>query len=218
MTLDDYIVKVDGLLAALQTEMPAIADEVALNALALVKNRIIDQGKGIEGASYSTHEMLATQNEFIVKSAFKPTIIESTRLPKDGGKARRKKDGSLVRSGAKKVKRELWIKFPNAKKAVPVMILPGGYRQFREIQGRPGDHVNLSYSGKMWQGTTIVARVHEGNRWMTVIGGSTLEAQDKLSWMTTKYGPFLTVLSDEQQLLQNVFDKRLSAILNRFIQ
>lgn len=218
MTLDEYIYAVDAFLYTLEQEMPAVADEIALNALALVKNRIVDQGQGIKGAHYSTHPMLATKDQFIVESAFKQTQIESTRLSRDDkGKVKRKKDGSLVRKGSTKQKRGLWIKFPKASKAVPVMVLEQGYKEFREIQGRQGNVVDGSYTGKMWQGTTIVARIsNRKNVWASVIGGNNQEAQNKLAWMTDKYGPFLTVFPEEEQMLATVYNARLQSLLNRY--
>lgn len=197
MTIDDAITNMDNFLAALEAEMPAVADEVALNALALVKNRIVDKGEGIEGAAYSTRPMLATEEKFVVKSAFKQSKVQVKR-----------KDGTVVN-------RKLWIRFPRASKAVPVMELPDGYKQFREIQGREGDHVNLSYTGHMWQATTIVARTHTGLTWVTIIGGLDEEAKNKLSWMTEKYGEFLKVMPEEQILLDQIFHTRLQSIYDR---
>jgi hypothetical protein len=206
MTIDEAIANIDGFLNTLETEMPKLSDEVALDALALIKNRIIDQGKGIEGAAYSTKPMLATKEQFIVKSRFKQST-EEVVLKRDGKK---NKKGQLVKRG-------VWLKFPKAKKAVAVMKIDGGYREFREIQGRPGDHVNLSYSGKMWQGTTIVARARNGYTWVTIIGGGNQEAQDKLSWMTDKYGKFLSVTDEEEKNLSLVFDNRIKAISDKFL-
>lgn len=42
-----------------------------------------------------------------------------------------------------------WIKFPKARKAVPVMELKGGYKQLRSIQGKPSGRVNLDYSSAL---------------------------------------------------------------------
>lgn len=213
MTIDDMIGRLDVLIKALQTGMPAISDEVALNALALVKNRIIDQRQGIAGAKYSTKEMLATKDQFVVKSAFKITKVEDYVIKKDR-KGRRVESKSGRSYKTKKVKRPLWIKFPNASKAVPVMLLKNGYKEFREIQGRPGDHVNLSLTGMMWKATTIVARSNNGATWITIIGGLDKEAQDKLSWMTQHYGQFLAVEPDEIEKLKALYHKRLQSLID----
>lgn len=42
-----------------------------------------------------------------------------------------------------------WVKFPKAKRAVPVMKLPGGYKQLRSIQGKATGSVNLDYSSAL---------------------------------------------------------------------
>lgn len=214
MSLDDFIQKCDQLLQTLETEMPAISDEIALNALAMVKNRIIDQREGIEGASYSTKPMLATKDQFVVKSAFKQSKVEETRFHRDKAGKIKAKAGNEK----KVVKKGLWIKFDKASKAVPVMVLEHGYREFREIQGRPGDHVNGSLTGKMWQGTTIVGRSKKGFVWLTIIGGNNKEAQDKLSWLTLKFGEFLAVEPDENEKLAKVGEARIQSIYNRIFQ
>lgn len=195
MTIDQFIQKCDTLLSVLEKEAPAISDEIALNAIALIKNRIIDK-EGIRGKSYSQRPMLATQDQFIVKSAFK-----QTKVPKKRG-------------GTK----GLWIKFPTASKAVPVMELPGGYKQFREIQGRQGARVDLSLTGKMWQGVTITQRIQKGLTFVTVIGGSNREAQSKLEWMTGKYGPFLVLMPEEKGKLNELMNKRLQPIVDKFLK
>lgn len=214
MNLETAIDNIDKFLKALETRMPEISDEVALNALGLVKNRIIDQREGIEGAQYSTRPMLATKDQFVVKSAFKITKEDDYIIARNKkGKRIESKSGRSYKT--KKVKRELWIKFPNASKAVPVMRLEEGYRELREIQGRPGDHVNGSYSGKMWQATTIVSRVHSGLVWATIIGGNNEEAQDKLMWLTDKYGLFLAVLPDEKEKLEALYQSRMQELVNQ---
>jgi hypothetical protein len=212
MTLYDFILKCDQLKAALESGMQSISDEVALNALALVKNRIIDKRKGIPGAAYSTNPMLATKDQFVVKSAFKISKVDDYIIKRNKqGKPIESKSGRSYKT--KKVKRELWIKFPKASKAVPVMLLEKGYKEFREIQGRPGDHVNLSLTGHMWKATTITARSKNDNGvWITIIGGYDKEAQDKLIWMTEKYGQFLAVEPDEKDLLADLYKTRLQSL------
>lgn len=206
------ISRIDQLLGELKTELPRIADEIALSALGMIKNRIIDQKEGIPGKQYSTREMLATKDQFVVKSAFKQSVEEVTRYYRRKGKI------TTYKGDLKKVKKvKLWIKFPGAKIAVPVMRLERGYREFREIQGRPGDHVNLSLTGKMWQGTTIVGRIAKDYTYITIIGGANEETREKLSANTQKFGLFLTVNDEEQAVLQDVFNNRIQAIYDRII-
>lgn len=193
MSIDTFILKLDGLITSIQEGMPAISDEIALSALALIKNRIVDKNEGINGAQYSTKPMLATEEQFIVKSAFKPTQLKG-------------KNGK---------KHPMYLHFKgNSKATGPLMELPGGYKEFRELQGRDGSVVNLSYSGKMWQGVTIVGRVQHANTWGTIIGGRDIETQNKLGWMTTKYGAFLGVIPEEKDLLAKVYNNRLQTLVN----
>lgn len=214
MTIDELIDRIDEFMDEVEKVMPEIADELALNMLALVKNRIIDQRHGIDGARYSNAVMLATKDMFVVKSAFRVSEVEETRY-------HRNKTGTIqpLKGDRKKVvKRPLWIKFKGASKAVPVMKLERGYQEFREIQGRPGDHVNLSLTGQMWLGTGIRSRGRNQYTWIVVIGGINQEAQQKLQWNYDKYGSFLDLRPHEEELISRVFQEKLQAIWDKYFE
>lgn len=221
MTLAELPSRIDDFINAIEQQMPAVADEVAMNAIAMVKNRIIDRREGVKNARYSTRVMLATKDQFVVKSAFKQSEVDVLifKRTKDKNNFHTSQIGKIKKdkTGAgqiKKVKRKLWIKFKGADAAVPVMKLDQGYKEFREIQGRPGDHVNLSLTGKMWQATAIVARARRQYTFISFIGGLNKEAQDKLSWNTTRFGLFLAVNDEEQGVMREIFDNRVQAIFD----
>lgn len=209
MDIDQLISNIDLFKAKVLQAMPGISEEIGLNTIALVKRRLIEE-EGIPGKKYSTRPMLATKSQFIVQSAFKQSTVEQTRFHRDKSGKKKAKGGNEK----KVVKVKLWIKFKKATKAVPVMELEGGYEEFRKIQGRPVDKINLSYSGKMWQGTTITAQLSQGYTYITLIGGNNKEAQDKLTWMTLKFGQFLTVNDEEQKLLTTIFENRIITLYN----
>lgn len=120
--------------------------EVASTLYANISHRIHNDGKAADNTpigKYSTKLMLATKNQFKNKSKFKQSVIESTQL-----KFKNTKQGVKTKKG-KKTKQPLWIKFPKAKKAVPVMMIEGGYRDFRNIQGMDAMNVNLNYFGNL---------------------------------------------------------------------
>ncbi len=165
---------------------PKLAQEIAVNALALSVNRI--QTEGVEGKQYSIKPMLATVSMFNKKSAFKPTVKEQ----KEGEKKKPKK------------KRWVWIKFPKAKKAVPVMILPGGYKELRKLNGLQTAHVDLTFSGRMLQNTKLLKFKERGAQFIYFIGASDKEEKVKLAGNNKKYGDFLAPTKEDIPVLQEV--------------
>src|SRR5690606_9970780 len=104
--------------------------------LATIKNRITRDGKNSSGQQighYSTKPMYATAEQFDKKSSFKP-----------GGKAQQK---TLVFSVSNRKKKKVNVK--SDFRPYSSMYLPGGYKELRNIQGKPVDKVNLLYRGDL---------------------------------------------------------------------
>lgn len=116
--------------------------------LRMADKRIFDQGKDGNGGnigSYSTKPMLATKSQFRMASKFKPTIAKSSIGFATNIKTKKVKTVKV--KGAKNSPSSwLWIKFPKAKKAVPVMILEGGYKQFKGLNNLESGFVNLQFN------------------------------------------------------------------------
>lgn len=120
--------------------------EIATTIYGNISHRVHNEGKAVDGSpigKYSTKLMLATKNQFKNKSKFKQSVIESQSVS-----YKETKKGLKAKKGKKK-KEPLWIKFPKSKKAVPVMMIEGGYRDFRNIQGMDAMNVNLNYFGNL---------------------------------------------------------------------
>lgn len=213
-SLNDLLKDLDKLEAALIKAGPKIAQEVAQNAAALAIHRI--QNEGIEGKSYSTKPMFATESNFNIKDRFEPTEI-ATQLgfdaagePVKGGV--RTKKGTIKKSATKK--RLLWIKFKGAKKATPVMLLPGGYKQLRQLNGLQTNHVDVTFSGRMIQNIKVLRQESKELKFLAIVGATQKEEKDKLKANATRYGYFLDPTPDEQKILQpipfeivkNIFD------------
>jgi hypothetical protein len=212
-------------LARLQEEIlkegPRIAQELAVNALALSKNRI--QTEGVKGRQYSTREMLATESMFNRKKGFKPTEIESTEIGRIGkrkfvpGGFRQPTTGKVDQRGANRKKRWLWIKFPKAKKAVPVMVLPGGYKQLRQLNGLQTGFVDLTFSGRMFQNIKLLEPKSKGLTFLAFIGATNLENQQKFFGLSRKYGRFMDPESDEINVLTQIQANRIGDIIKRVL-
>ena len=167
-----------------------IIREIATTIQAEVAFRVFNKGIATKYGyigNYSTKEMLATRSQFTRKSAFKQSMVLTNRINYSSNIKTRQ----LKASKGNQQKRPLWIKFPKAKKAVPVMVLPGGYKQLRSIQGKYSNTVNLQYSGKLKSGWLI-----QGSNSTYVIGFDAYGAKiseyqekhfGKLIWNPTSY-------------------------------
>jgi hypothetical protein len=218
-----YLTDLESKLAELEKEIllqgPKIAAEIAVNALALAKNRIQSES-GIVGKQYSTKPMLATLSMFNRKAGFEPTEIGSELGRDEFGKlikgGKRNKKGEIAKKKNAK-KRFLWLKFPKAKKAVPVMILPGGYKELRKLNGLQTSKVDLTFSGRMFQNLKLLEPRNSGAKFLAVIGAKDKENKDKLSGNFIRYGDFLAPTNDETEVLQTVQLNRLRSIFQKVL-
>lgn len=129
---------------------------------------------------YSTKQMLASESQFIVKSKFKQSIAASGISFSSSVKTRKTKA-----KREKALDKKLWIKFKKAKKAVPIMILENGYKEFREIQGREANFVNLNLTGDLFRDFSSTLSKINGV-WYT--GVKRKLNSNKIDWMIEKYG------------------------------
>lgn len=221
--LDDLLKQFERFEFEVIQAAPGIAAEIVGNLLALRINAIhkvgISTDKG-SGFQYSTNPMLATKSQFHNTAAFEPTEISVAFITKEG---KRKAGGERIKSGKNKgsinqrrtKKIFMWIKFKGAKKAVPVMMLPGGYKQLRSIQGDESGFVNLTYTGRMFQNTKIVRYVRTGYKFSVEVGATQKEEQKKLFYNTLHYGNFLKPQQDELEAVQDIPHNRILAIAQK---
>lgn len=140
-TTDQYIKKLQKLTLSMQDIKPfyEATNEIIIRQSERIFNKGIDSKGGSIGY-YSPKPMLASKSQFIETSKWKQSYVDPDT-------------GAIVESKVKGDK-PLWLKFKKSKKAIPLMFIEGGYRQFKAIQGRnqTGKNVNLRYSGHFERG------------------------------------------------------------------
>lgn len=112
----------------------------ATKLLASMKNRIFRDGKATDGSaigSYSTEPFYASRSRFIQKGAFRPQ-------GKAGEKANIK---TKVFDVTTRKAKNVVIKKDHTERKT--MYLKDGYKQFRDVQGRSTDTVNLQMKGDL---------------------------------------------------------------------
>lgn len=143
MTPEEYISKLRQLRdSATEKAVQQILVPNGNELLANIKNRIVRDKKNSSGGqigTYSTKPMYASQKQFDKKSAFNPGV---------------RAEVSSYRSTSIKINpKTLLVKKGKtnyetiSKQKMKTMYLQEGYKQLRDIQGKPTDGVNVNYTG-----------------------------------------------------------------------
>jgi hypothetical protein len=192
MLIDAAIQHLDHMISTLEKELPKISEEIAMNAIALVINRI--QQQGIPGKSYSENKL--------------PVFFFEDRELNAGGRAlidrhKKKRQRDDDRAAGIKVRK-------NAR----LDELAGGidYREWRIANGLQVDHIDLTFTGRMFQNVGIVGTVITNETYITVIGGFDKEVKDKLRWNAQQFGDFFLLTKEEHVELIALLDKRLQVL------
>lgn len=168
---------------------------VATSMIGVVKTRIHEEGRAADNSNigtYSTKEMYASKSQF-VGSGFTPLGKIKTGKDVSAGTATTKVSFKNSKGKVKTKKVAIKKDFTERKS----MFLPGGYKQFRQVQGRPADKVNLSLSGDMNTQLTVQPTAKGyGYGWPEgdIKGGRLQRAKH----LEKKYGKKIWALTDEE--------------------
>lgn len=173
MNIDEAIERIDRLIGAVEAEMPIISEEIATNAMALIINRI--QQEGLQGRFYSENEL--------------PKFFFHDRELNEGGRR-------LLRN--------------KKKKGI-------SYKEWRAANGLQVGHVDLTYSGRMFQNISVTGTVRIGDRFVTIVGGVDKEVKDKLIWNARRFGDFFMVNDAEKRELEVLASKRFNDLIKRIL-
>lgn len=190
MTPEQFIAQLKKQKSDIQAAAEEALQEAARATHMKVTGRIFDGGKAADGSSigkYSTKPLLVSKRAFVLKSAFK----QSVRKTKGGSKP-------------------MYIKFPNAKKATPVMVLPGGYKQLKQIQNLRSGYVDLVYSGKTKRFFLGSLRKYGRYGWAAILRNN--EAARRGVWNENKFGKKIFALTKEEEVF---FTRRFMSVFNR---
>lgn len=192
---------INRLRSALIEKLPAINERMALDASAMVKDRIVNTGfnaKGMQLGEYSKAEVPL----FFYKNG--KLMAPFSRPLNNSGQA-------LV----DKVKKENKARRKNGQDPRGI-----SYKEWREANNRPADKVNLSFSGttmkdiglvkQFQEGSKIIAKVGPKNTVSRAGGTSTSEVVEGLG---DKYGNFLEPNDEEINKLKNYLENETKKII-----
>jgi hypothetical protein len=154
--------------------------KVGISAFSLLRQRVQETGvnaKGAKFAPYSTKPMLVGCKTFVQKSACNTVF------------------------GSREKRKSLEWRTVNGHH---LAILPGGYKQVRELQGRQTAFVDFSVTNAMWNdintyddGHGLVSKQGDHQRGIAIIGAKQEQEKKKLAGNTKRRGAILDLNQKE---------------------
>jgi len=113
------------------------------------------------------------------------------------------------------------------------------YEEFRKLNGRPTNHVTLSFSGETLQDIGVLSTVVNGNKVKTVVGSldrhkkdvrgkggkktGTIGTEQVLENLDAKYGKaldteLLALSKKEQDMLEKVYENRIQKFIDNYFK
>lgn len=187
MTLEDYF---KGVQTKLRGELDTFLNvQIGAGALAMIDRRVRQKGEKSEGGQFKPYSS-------------KPTLI--------GASSFTSKTHSDKVFGKEKNKALDWVTYRGHKLAV----MPGGYKQIREVEGRQTDHKDFERTSALWQSIHVIGTKETApGRYQTSVGTENPASINKMQGIIDREASELLSLSDsEAQNLSNVLAEKLKTI------
>ena len=147
-SFNDIYLHLNGIAKDLDSKMPSlIATTAMVEFEAMWKERVFDRGEKKDGSKigeYSDTPSYYSESQFIRKSAFKAQGKDDVGFD-DKGKKKKRLSFNIIDSYSGKNKQIAYVKSTGLNRTS--MFLPGGYSEFRDIQGRETKYINLKLTG-----------------------------------------------------------------------
>lgn len=90
--------------------------------------------------------------------------------------------------------------------------------EFRKAQGLQSNHVDLSYTTRMWKGMRPDAVQEKEGKYFCVMGHNDNEGKRKMNWNFERYGDFIgKALKGQEDILSEVALENLEELLNKYL-
>lgn len=171
---------------------------IGVSARTAIYNRIIATGVNAEGQKfkpYSTKPMLVGMGSFFKKTAGDKFL------------GNKKTDWRTV-GGSSGYAAYLSASAGNktGDKGVHLAILPGGYKQLRELQGRQTAFVDFSLTQAMWKDISVISKPTDHQKGTVIIGAKDDTEKKKLEGNTKRRGDILDLSSKEIDQLKQEYN------------
>jgi hypothetical protein len=168
-------------------------------ALAMLKERIIKTGVASDGSPYKPYST-------------SPILV--------GAKSFRTKAAAASVFGSKEKRKSLqWRTIDRGGSLYRLALLPGGYKQVRQIDGSQVAHKSFLRTGEMWMSVHNLGTKQEGQmRFTTTIGTQVELSNKKLEGNTVREGKEILMISQkEEKALTEILDKYITNTINKAI-
>lgn len=154
---------------------------VGMHARKLIFDRVTKTGVMANGSkfpAYSTKPMLSGCSGFVNKSSC--SVLLNSKEKRKGYEWRTVKGNHLF-------------------------ILPGGYKQFRSLQGRQTAFVDFTMTGRMWNDINLISSSSDHQKGTAIIGARLPEEKKKLEGNTKRKGEILDLRMQEVETLMKEY-------------
>lgn len=170
----------------------------AESSRAMIFHRVTETGTDAEGKQYtpySTKPMLTNCSALLMKTC--------DQL-----------------AGSKEKRRELhWVtlqRVNRAGKRIRVFELEGGYKQFRDLQGRQTGFVDFSFTGDMWKSIQVTTGMDEARKGHAVITANNDKDMAKLVGNTERRTDILALSESEINTISEIFEEEIMDMLRNY--
>lgn len=197
ITLIEYSKRLQGVINDLQGGQHGdVMAQVATNALTMVKDRVQKRGEDTEGSKYASPGYSGYSTKPMLSGSKNMNTSAFSRIA--GSKAKRKE-----------------LEWRTMKNGKHLFVIPGGYKQFRELHGRKTSFIDFTFSGRMWSNVKLVSPKSELNKGIAVIKATQDIEKKKLKGNTERFGEILglskkeisEITADYENGIMNIFRK-----------
>jgi hypothetical protein len=173
MTFQEYDKRINGVIKDLQSgKHGEVMLRLGINALTKIKQRVQETGTNAKGSKYKPYSR-------------KPMLANCSTMTLSACE---------TIAGSKEKRRNMEWRTVRGHK---LFILPGGYKQYRELHGRQTAFVDFMFSGRMWSNIAVISNQAQHQNMIAVIGAKQDIEKKKLAGNTARKGDILDLSQKE---------------------
>lgn len=217
MTIQEISTKFDSVLRDLTGEsLGNIMAKIGNSALYKINTRITKTGIDAEGSPYrpySIDPMLSGCSNWLDKSKCAAYVGSKTKQRKE----RKKSAYEKYLSGEAGEFELKWVTLKRGGKNIRLYEIPGGYKEFRNLNDLQSGFVDFAFSNRMWRSIGIISSQTEQNYGTVIIGvipgGDSELSKKKLGGNAKRRTSILKLSRGEVTDLTKEFDTEIEKIL-----
>jgi hypothetical protein len=197
MTIPQLNKKLDNVVKEVTTRMGDTMVGIGNHALMRINERIIKTGVNAKGQKYTPY---STKAMLLGCSGFKNKAHCSKVFGKEKNKELKWVTLNKVNSAGRKIR---------------LAVLPGGYKQFRELNNLQSGHVDFSFTNKMWNDISIISNKSEADKGTVRIGAKAETEKKKLAGNTERRGDILMLNDKEIAEITKLYGMSIQQIIDK---